>query len=93
MYNKAVSLTDVVKLAHNPELSEQYLRYICGIKNDQPYRHQEIEGISSLIRLINAPDERLSGFIYGYVVPQLNKEFDLLKITNSTCLNVELKSE
>lgn len=32
------------------------------------------------------------GFLFGYVVPQLNKEFDLLKITESSCLNIELKS-
>lgn len=92
MKNKIVSLRDMVKLSHNTKLSESYVRYICGINNEHQYRHQEIVDIAAFIRAVSVPDDKLSGFIYGYVVPQLNKEFDLLKITNSTCVNIELKS-
>ena len=83
----------MVKLSDNPELSESYIRYLCGIAPDQPYRHQEVQDIASLIGALSMSDEKLSGFIYGYIVPQLNKEFDLIKITEKTCLNIELKSE
>lgn len=38
-------------------------------------------------------EELYSGFIFGYTIPQLNKEFDLLKITESKCINIELKSK
>lgn len=93
MNNKVISLQDIIKLSHNSELSEPYIRYICGIGTEHQYRHQEIEDISALIQNINPSEYSLSGFIYGYVVPQLNKEFDLLKITETTCLNIELKSE
>ncbi len=92
MKNKLVSLIDMVKLSHNPELSEAYIRYLCGLNNEKQYRHQEIKDIKSLLSYIPLPETKLSGFIYGYDVPQLNREFDLLKITETCCLNIELKS-
>lgn len=82
----------MVKLSHNAELSEPYIRYLCGIDREHQYRHQEIADIAALIDGHVICEDKLSGFIYGYVVPQLNKEFDLLKITENTCLNIELKS-
>ena len=91
MKNKTASLIDMVKLSHNTELSEPYIRYLCGIKNEQQYRHQEILDISAIIGQLSVADSKLSDFIYGYVVPQLNKEFDLIKITENSCLNIELK--
>lgn len=92
MKNRTVSLRDMVKLCHNAELSEPYIRYLCGIDREHQYRHQEIVDIAAFIHNSLIKVDKLSGFIYGYVVPQLNKEFDLLKITESTCLNIELKS-
>lgn len=32
------------------------------------------------------------GFFYGFKIPQIGKEFDLLKFSDKYCLNVELKS-
>ena len=37
--------------------------------------------------------EMLDGFFYGYHIPQIGKEFDLLKFTNMECINIELKSQ
>lgn len=37
--------------------------------------------------------EMLDGFFYGYRIPQIGKEFDLLKFTETECLNIELKSQ
>ncbi len=37
--------------------------------------------------------DMLDGFYFGYEIPQIGKEFDLLKITRDCCLNIELKSE
>ena len=36
--------------------------------------------------------EELDGFFWSYTIPQISKEFDLLKITDTVCLNIELKS-
>ena len=33
------------------------------------------------------------GFYFGFVIPQIGKEFDLLKVTAKYCLNIELKSQ
>ncbi len=93
MKNKAFSLRDIVKLSSNPELSEPYVRYLCGLEREAQYRHQEIKDIEALLGSIKVESEKLDGFLYGYVVPQLNKEFDLLKITKNACINIELKSE
>lgn len=37
--------------------------------------------------------EMMDGFFFGYKIPQIGKEFDLLKITDNACLNIELKSQ
>ncbi len=93
MKNKAFSLLDMIKLIDDENLSESYVRYLCGLSSENKYRHQEIKDIAELLSLTSAPDEALNGFVYGYTIPQLNKEFDLLKITKNECLNIELKSE
>ena len=92
MNNKIVSLFDIVKLSDNEELSESYVRYICGLEIGRQYKHQEILDIRCLLENIVASIDNAEGFLFGYVVPQLNKEFDLLKITESVCLNIEVKS-
>lgn len=92
MKNKIVSLLDMIKLSENETLSESYVRYICGIAGERQYKHQEILDVKCLLDNIYLPIGKAEGFIFGYVVPQLNKEFDLLKITDSVCLNIELKS-
>ena len=92
MKNKIVSLFDMIKLSDNEDLSESYIRYICGIVNDHQYKHQEIIDLKSLLDVTSINVESCHGFLYGYIVPQLNKEFDLLKITEDTCINIELKS-
>ncbi len=35
----------------------------------------------------------LDGFFFGYTIPRIGKEFDLLKFCGTHCLNIELKSQ
>lgn len=35
----------------------------------------------------------LDGFFYGFHIPRIGKEFDLLKFSETACVNIELKSE
>ena len=93
MQNHLVSLFDMIKLSHNGALSEKYIEYLCGLDSEKSYHHQEILDISTLLPLLGITDNEASGFIYGYTVPQLSKEFDLLKISEECCLNIELKSQ
>lgn len=37
--------------------------------------------------------DRLDGFFLNYQIPQIGKEFDLLKFTETRCLNIEIKSQ
>lgn len=92
MKNKVIYLPEMIKLSHNEELSELYIRYYCGLDQSHKYRHQEILDIKKLLHNLNVKADKFDGFIYGYTIPQLNKEFDLLKITPINCLNIELKS-
>lgn len=93
MNNKIVSLIQLSNLANDYDLSMSYVRYIAGLSNKRDYKHQEIKGISRLIRCLNLSFSECEGFIYGYTVPHLNKEFDLLKISDNYVLNIELKSQ
>ena len=36
---------------------------------------------------------QLDGFYFSFKIPQIGKEFDLLKFSENACLNIELKSE
>ena len=56
-----------------------------------------IHEIESLCILADALAERgitvkvADGLYFGFVIPLIGKEFDLLKVTNRCCLNIELK--
>lgn len=62
-------------------------------------RHIHIHEIESLRLFVDALINRctliseLEGFHYGFSIPQIGKEFDLLKISEKSCLNIELKSQ
>lgn len=52
----------------------------------------EIEQIDSFIDDINVDNKYLGYFYVGYTIPQVNKEFDLLRFGEDYILNVEIKS-
>ncbi len=59
-------------------------------------REREIESVQVLVDMlleVNTDKRFLDNFYYGYVIPQLGKEFDLLKFTKDAVINIELKSE
>ena len=92
MKNRLVSLLEIIKLTEDEKISEKYIRYICGLDPTKEYHHQEILDIKNLTDNLNCNPEDFDSFIYNYIVPQLNKEFDLIKITDNDCINIELKS-
>lgn len=93
MTNKPVSLLQLSNLVEEPELSEIFIRYSAGLPSTRQYNHYEINDIAELLNCLTLNVNNCDGFIFGYVVPQLNKEFDLLKITDKCVLNIELKSQ
>ena len=61
-------------------------------------RRTQYHEMESLRLTVDALSERgitvseLEGFFFGYSISRIGKEFDLLKITDKYCLNIELKS-
>lgn len=93
MINK-VDLFDLVKLVKDEKISEQYIKYLINWNEDKQYRHTEIVCLSNLLELLNLKKSSYTyGFLFGYSIPQLNKEMDLLKITEKYIINIELKSK
>ena len=91
MKQKTTSLIELVKLFDDPKISEQYINYLCSFESHQ-YRHDEIGVVNSLLLELKLSVRDCEGFFYSYSIKQLNKEFDLLKISNSFCVNIELKT-
>lgn len=62
-------------------------------------KRTQIHEIQSLRRLVDAllsygiSIEMFDGFFFSYQIPQIGKEFDLLKFTDTQCLNIEIKSQ
>lgn len=68
MKNRIFGLSDIIKLADNEELSEKYVKYLCGLDEDRQYKHREITDIRALTEALPETAD-FSGFIFGYVVP------------------------
>ena len=54
----------------------------------------------SLVALVEAliadggcDEDALAGFVFSFSIPQIGKEFDLVKVTDDAVVNIELKSE
>ena len=60
---------------------------------DFSMRKEEIDQISSFIGNLSVEDKFLGYFYVGYKIPQIDKEFDLLRFGENYILNVEIKSE
>lgn len=75
--------------SQDPELFHAYLETF-GIKLR---KHQEREDIMQFIDRVKEEVDpgALNDFYVGYVIPQISKEFDLLRIGRNYILNIEIK--
>lgn len=68
-----------------------------SLREDPLYPHEvEPPCIRHLVDLLFAEEVAvtdLDGFFYSYIIPQIGKEFDLLRFTDQCVLNIELKSQ
>lgn len=53
----------------------------------------DLNSLMSILRNNGAQIGQLSSFYLGYKIPQIGKEFDLLRFGKTSVLNIELKSE
>lgn len=84
-----LSLVQAYKSLDN-DLFKKYLDfYGILIKN------KEIDDLESFIENLNSTDsmEKLNGFYVGYTIPQVGKEFDLLRFSRCSVINIELKNQ
>lgn len=49
--------------------------------------------VEDLLATGECDDEALAGFVFSFSIPQIGKEFDLVKVTDDEVVNIELKSE
>lgn len=65
-------------------------------KDNEKIKRHEIESLHKIVEAFFACGvsvEMMDGFFFGYHIPQIGKEFDLLKFTDTKLLNIELKSQ
>lgn len=59
----------------------------------QTHEIKSLRNFVDILLCLGVLVENLDGFYYGYKIPQIGKEFDLLKFGKDECLNIELKSQ
>ena len=70
-------------------------KHLSCSKNYKSPRIHEIESLKLLSdELIKnqVSVKELDGFFFSFSIPRISSEFDLLRLTEDTCLNIELKS-
>lgn len=84
-----INLYEIVKILEDENISKEYVYYINN--NQSQYRHREIQNLYEFLKITELSKGHAEGFLFGYEIPQLNKEFDLIKTADNLCVNVELK--
>lgn len=96
-----INLLSVLESKENllDELFKKYLDNqnikLKDIKSEKKGELTEIEVLIKMIKKLVSKSESLNifnGYYAGYTIPQISKEFDLLKITKNSVINIELKS-
>ena len=92
---KPINLVSLVQLNKTGDLSnfKGFLEL-----NSIEFGDREISGVEFLIDILNKstnfiPYNIYDGFYVGYKIPQIGKEFDLLRFGKNYCINIEIKSE
>lgn len=69
-------------------------------ERDEPLGQVRVHEIESMLSLVQRLDECglkdplcYEGFVYSFAIPQISREFDLLRITDRMVIDIELKSE
>ena len=79
-----------------PEILSEYEYALSGREKTIKCRTEEIDMISSIVDqffLCGAAPHAYDGWFYAFTIPQIGKEFDLLRISEDAVINIELKSQ
>ena len=92
---KPVNLFRVSRI-HDERLFNIMEKHEASDHDNHRIRIHEIDSLCILTDALAAHGIRVrdtDGFYFGFVIPLVGKEFDLIKVTNKYCLNIELKSQ
>lgn len=93
---KPINLYAFFKAAFLAEKELQvYEKLNSNRNNDIKIKNREIQTLDKLISIISSDIDYKywDGFYYSFFIPQISKEFDLLKLGSDRILNIELKSD
>ncbi len=87
-------LVSVMGQFTDSELRNKYLLHLHQSSENGKLKDEEWTSLQKLLEnIINQDSEiNLEGFFLSYTIPQISKEFDMLKIGSNKVLNIELKS-
>ena len=79
-----------------PGILSEYEYALSGRDKTIKCRTEEIEMIRDIVNqfsLCGAAPHAYEGWFYSFTIPQIGKEFDLLRISEDAIINIELKSQ
>ena len=90
---KEINIYSLVEAGNNlkDEILEKYLEY-----NSIKIKKNEVYDISSLVESLSEISDDINlfdGFFVGYSIPQISKEFDLLRFHSDSIVNIEIKKQ
>lgn len=89
---KEVNLESIIDAYNNFGKEELYNKYLSffGVRDHEP---EDLKSFVDKIRANIASFKELEGYYLGFKIPQISKEFDILRIGKESVINVELKNE
>lgn len=89
---KEVNLESIIDAYNNFGKEELYNKYLSffRVRDHEP---EDLKSFVDKIRANIASFKELEGYYLGFKIPQISKEFDILRIGKESVVNVELKNE
>ncbi|MBP1920289.1 hypothetical protein [Youngiibacter multivorans] len=91
----SINLFSLTRIVNN-NLFVKYEKKLSGRKCDLAIRDWERKSLVDFVEIMlnnGAQYRDLGKFYYSYEIPQIGKEFDLLRIDDNLVINIELKSQ
>lgn len=92
------SLIEICEKNNELNIQEKYEKYLSGDDYELKIKNNELDPLKRLIENLEEKDpalnvESFNCFYIGYKIPQIGKEFDLIRISESIVLNIEYKKK
>ncbi len=89
----SINLYDLFSLEKEPELQTEYIKEAIDWGEEKEFRLGEIGSIKTLVSELSLTRDDCENFFYSFSIPQIGKEFDLLKIGSNSVIDIEIKTE